>query len=423
MVADRLDRLSTALWTADIVIRLMAQRVAGLSSRYKKTLELAAHGARLRLNVAHDLFSSFDVDPGTRLLLRTVHESEEALAAGRVLDLGSGYGPLGLMLSSWREDRVVRMVDRDLAAVEYTAWNAEENGLRDVVARASLGYDDVRESDFDLILSNVPAKAGPAVIASILLDAASFQPPGGIVGIVVIDRIKALARQLIEDAGAEILRHRTGQGYAAWVYRLQAQGDESYVPAFDRGVYDRGELEAKIGRERLRAKTYWGLPEFDTLGFGTQVAASGVTEGRRGPTQSVLVFEPGQGHLAAYIARAIRPARLDLQSRDVLALRATAGNVELNAVEPLEVVTLNTLVPVANESGYDLAATVLADRSPPAVDAEIVSGLQAATRRGGTVLVAGPSTAVTRCLERTGARVSKRWRSRGFSGVLLGPSR
>ncbi len=420
MIADPFDRLSTRPRTGDIVIRLMASQAAGLSARYKKTLELAAYGSRLRFHVAHDLFSSFDVDAGTRLLLRTVHESENALAAERVLDLGSGYGPLGLMLKSWRDDRVVHLVDRDLAAVDYAAWNAEENGLRGTEAYASLGYDDVRESGFDLILSNVPAKAGPAVIASILLDAAWFQPEGGIVGVVVIDRIKALAQQLIEDAGAEVLRHRTGQGYAAWLYRLPARDGAAYVPAFERGMYDRGEIDATLGRERVRTKTYWGLPEFDTLGFGTLAAASGLAGGGA-PVESALVFEPGQGHLAAYLARATAPARVDLQSRDVLALRASAGNVELNAVRPVEIGTLNTLLPVAAGDGYDLAATVLADRSPPAVDAEIVISLQAATRPGGTVLVAGPSTAVTRCLERTGASVRKRWRSRGFSGALVSP--
>jgi 16S rRNA (guanine1207-N2)-methyltransferase len=420
MIADLFRRLSTSLGAGDIVTRLMPRPPAELSARYKKTLELAAYGSRLRLHAAHDLFSSFDVDAGTRLLLRTVHESEEALAAERVLDLGSGYGPLGLMLRSWREDRVVHLVDRDLAAVEYAAWNAEENRLHGVTAYASLGYDDVRESGFDLILSNVPAKAGPAVIAGILCDAGFFQPPGGIVGAVVIDRIKELAGRLIEDAGAQILRQRTGQGYTAWLYRLPARSGEPYVSAFERGMYDRGELDAELGRERLRAKTYWGLPEFDTLGFGTQVAASGLGQ-LRGPVESALVFEPGQGHLAAHIARTIGPSRLDLQSRDVLALRAAAGNVELNAAGPVEVGTLNTLLPVGIENGYDLAATVLADRSLPAIDAEIVTGLQAATRPGGTVLVAGSSTAVTRCLERTGAGVRKRWRSRGFSGVLLGP--
>jgi 16S rRNA G1207 methylase RsmC len=418
MIADPFARVSTARHAADIVICLMAQRVAGVSARYKKTLELAAYGSRLRFHVAHDLFSSFDVDAGTRLLLRTVHESEEALAAERVLDLGSGYGPLGLMLRSWRAERAVHLVDRDLAAVDYTAWNAEENGLRDAVTYASLGYDDVRESDFDLILSNVPAKAGPAAIASILLDAAWFQPDGGIVGAVVINRIKELAQKLIEDAGAEVLRHRTGQGYAAWLYRLPARADEPYVPAFERGVYDRVELEATLARECIRAKTYWGLPEFDTLGFGTQVAASGLA---RAPVESAIVFEPGQGHLAAFVARAIGPTRLDLQSRDVLALRAAAGNVALNADGPVQVGTLNTLLPVATPDGYDLAATVLADRSPPAVDAEIVTSLLAATRGGGTALVAGPSTAVTRVLERTGASVRKRWRLRGFSGALLSP--
>src|SRR5689334_24033502 len=46
---------------AIIVSRRMARQDPGISTRYKKTLELAAYGARIRLHVAHDLFSSFDV--------------------------------------------------------------------------------------------------------------------------------------------------------------------------------------------------------------------------------------------------------------------------------------------------------------------------------------------------------------------------
>ena len=61
---------------------------------YKATIEVALHGARLRFHVASDLFSSAGLDPGTRLLLRTLH----GIDAGAVLDLGCGYGPLALFL-------------------------------------------------------------------------------------------------------------------------------------------------------------------------------------------------------------------------------------------------------------------------------------------------------------------------------------
>ena len=66
-------------------------------SYFKKVVSLEHEGHSLRFRVAQDLFSSHEVDVGTRLLLRTLEQAgHERLR--KVLDLGCGYGPLGLAL-------------------------------------------------------------------------------------------------------------------------------------------------------------------------------------------------------------------------------------------------------------------------------------------------------------------------------------
>src|SRR4029453_8146036 len=88
-----------------------------MGPHFKKTVTLDVGGRRLELRVAQDLFSSHEVDVGTRLLLRTLAGPEH----GRrrlVLDLGCGYGPLGLGLRAAAADRVVHLVDRDALAGE-----------------------------------------------------------------------------------------------------------------------------------------------------------------------------------------------------------------------------------------------------------------------------------------------------------------
>jgi hypothetical protein len=83
---------------------------------FKKIVELHIAGTALRFRVAQDLFSSHEVDEGTRLLLRSLTGSD-APAFRRVLDLGCGYGPVGLTLKKLDERRTVHLVDRDALAV------------------------------------------------------------------------------------------------------------------------------------------------------------------------------------------------------------------------------------------------------------------------------------------------------------------
>ena len=91
------------------------------------------------------------------------------VAPQSLLDLGCGYGAIGLTLAARHPAARALLVDRDLLAVRAAAHNARTLGLGNVEVRPSLGYRDVPASlRFDLVLCNVPARIGPRAIAYFL---------------------------------------------------------------------------------------------------------------------------------------------------------------------------------------------------------------------------------------------------------------
>src|SRR5215211_6675384 len=96
---------------------------------YKKTIPFNFSKQRLRFRVSQDLFSSHDVDVGSRFLLRTLLTAKDVGQPTSILDLGCGYGPIGLTLKGFHPDAVVHLTDRDALAVEYTRQNAVLNGF------------------------------------------------------------------------------------------------------------------------------------------------------------------------------------------------------------------------------------------------------------------------------------------------------
>src|SRR5512143_143253 len=113
---------------------------------FKKTIPFKFWKHELQFKTSQTLFSSHDVDAGTRLLLRTVVEAGGEKPS-RILDMGCGYGDLGLTLQSLYPQSYAQLVDRDALAVEYSRLNAALNGLENVECYGSLGYDDVDRAD------------------------------------------------------------------------------------------------------------------------------------------------------------------------------------------------------------------------------------------------------------------------------------
>lgn len=390
---------------------------------FKKEVLLRHAGQTLRLRVSQDLFSSYGVDTGTQRLLRSLLDTT-APSPARVLDLGCGYGPLGLALKAQDPRRAVHLVDRDALAVDYARQNALLNGLAGVECYASLGYDDLAAADFDLILMNVPAKAGPPVIAYLLQDAVHLLRPGGIVALVVVSALEPLVADILAQPGIAVHRRRDWPGHTVWHYGFCQAADRPAGSALERGVYDAGEVIVSWSGPEFALRTAYGLPDRDTMEPGTAMLLTGIGKLPEGAGQRALVLNPGQGHGAVALWQRCRPAEIVLVDRDLLALRVARMNLVRNGC-PEERVRLRHQagleLPSAEQT--DLIVGVLREEEGPEAVAATVTQAAEQLAAGGSALLAASSTAATRVVDLLESTrrltVKRRTRSRGQSLLLL----
>ncbi|HJM75642.1 MAG TPA: methyltransferase [Dehalococcoidia bacterium] len=191
---------------------------------YKKTIEFSLHGEDFAFDVAQTLFASFEVDVGTELLLRALDVPPPA----RMLDLGCGYGPLGIVLARRFPEARVTLTDVDLLAVRYARHNCELNGIEartEVVSGVgleSLPSATGAEGRFELIVSNVPAKIGDeAIEQDFILDPLDRLAPGGEFWFVIVSGLNRLIPKIgtRHDLNLKQIRKRAGHA----VYRLRAR--------------------------------------------------------------------------------------------------------------------------------------------------------------------------------------------------------
>jgi len=115
------------------------------------------------------VFSKRTVDYGSRTLLAAFDPNE--LPAGPYLDLGTGYGPIGLALAYQSPDRTVEMVDVNELALSLARKNSALNQLTNVKIYTSDVYDQVTRTDYAAIVTNPPVRAGKAVVEAMLTGA------------------------------------------------------------------------------------------------------------------------------------------------------------------------------------------------------------------------------------------------------------
>lgn len=167
-------------------------------------------GRRLRLHSTWGLFSPREVDEGTRLLLEKVHPAPDA----DCLDLGCGYGTIGLALAAQAPQGQTLLVDKDFVAVDYANANARRNGLSNAQAILSNGFDQVPEDlRFDLIASNVPAKVGKELLALLLHDARDRLRPGGRLVVVTINGLREFMKRQLQDVFGNYDKLKQGARY------------------------------------------------------------------------------------------------------------------------------------------------------------------------------------------------------------------
>jgi len=166
-------------------------------------------GHTLTFHSTWGIFSPRGIDEGTRLLLDFVEVNE----ADDCLDLGCGYGPVGLTLARLAPRGRTLMVDKDFMAVEYANRNAALNRIDNAQAMLSNAFQHVGDRQFDLIASNVPAKVGKELLTLMLHDAHAHLRPGGRLYVVTITGLRQLFKRELTNVFGNYDKVKQGKTY------------------------------------------------------------------------------------------------------------------------------------------------------------------------------------------------------------------
>lgn len=139
-------------------------------------------GNSFRFKTDSGVFSKKEVDFGSRLLIDTFKLKEDNSI---ILDVGCGYGPIGLSLAKAYPDALVHMVDVNERAILLAKENAAENKLDNVKIYESDRLLGVEEKDFNAILTNPPIRAGKKIVHDIFEQSFLHLAEGGELWVVI----------------------------------------------------------------------------------------------------------------------------------------------------------------------------------------------------------------------------------------------
>lgn len=142
------------------------------------------------------VFSKGELDFGTNLLIKNVLERK---ISGEVLDLGCGYGPIGIILAKILNCQMT-MVDVNKRAVHLTKMNIKDNGVSNTEVLVSEGYNELKDKKFDYIVSNPPIRVGKQILYNLLIKAKDHLKENG--GMYIVVRKEQGANSLIRDMSA-----------------------------------------------------------------------------------------------------------------------------------------------------------------------------------------------------------------------------
>lgn len=182
---------------------------------FKKEVTYSFNGEKIKFDVGNDLFSTFGLDHGTDMFIRSIISNNPKT----ILDMGCGYGPIGIILAKKNPQAQVVMIDRDLLAVRYTKHNIEKNSIPNATAIGSLGMEQISDKTFDLIVSNIPAKIGDKAISEeFILTPYQHLNPGGELWVVVVNALNRLIPKVGRQNNLKFKEIRKRSGHT--VYRF-----------------------------------------------------------------------------------------------------------------------------------------------------------------------------------------------------------
>lgn len=188
------------------------------SEHNERVIDYQVNGIDLKFTTDAGIFSKTRVDYGSGVLIKEMANID--FPQNNILDIGTGYGPIGLFAAKFWPDQTVDMVDINQRGLVLAKENAAVNGIKNVNIYKSNVYDKVSdEPKFGLIVTNPPIRAGKSVVSNILNGAKGHLVQNGVL-LVVIQKKQGepSARKLLIKTFGNCVILKRDKGY----YVLQA---------------------------------------------------------------------------------------------------------------------------------------------------------------------------------------------------------
>lgn len=181
-------------------------------------------------------FSPNSIDIGTLAMLSAV----EFLPDDKILDMGCGYGVVGILAAKLIGQERITMCDISESAVKQAKINAELNGVPDIDIKISDGFSNILDNDFTLILSNPPYHADFSVPKHFIEVGFKKLAVGGKI-VMVTKRLDWYKNKLTSVFGGVMVREIDGY----YVFISEKRGER--VPKKEKAV---GKLSKKLRRKQ-----------------------------------------------------------------------------------------------------------------------------------------------------------------------------
>lgn len=178
------------------------------SKSEERMIEYKINEKTIKFISDNGVFSKGHVDIATNFMLNVLIKED---IKGKVLDVGCGYGTIGITLSKFFNIDVT-MLDINERALNLARKNVKLNNLNNIKIIESDGFEKITE-EYDLIVTNPPIRAGKAVIYKIYEDAYNHLKANGVLYLVINKKhgapsTKEFLMQLFGNC--EVLDKKTG---------------------------------------------------------------------------------------------------------------------------------------------------------------------------------------------------------------------
>jgi 16S rRNA (guanine1207-N2)-methyltransferase len=159
-----------------------------------KPFNISINNNSFTFNTDNGVFSKGELDFGTYLLIKNVLKLN---VSGDILDLGCGYGAIGIILGKLTDSNIY-MSDVNKRAIHLSKMNAKKNNVSVNIIESD-GYENI-DNKFDYVISNPPIRVGKKILYKLLLDTKDHLKEDG--KLIIVVRKEQGAMSLIKDMGS-----------------------------------------------------------------------------------------------------------------------------------------------------------------------------------------------------------------------------